>query len=476
MAASEAIPFGKTGGLGEVAGSLFRELCGLGIDVRLIMPLYRGIKRRFGLRDTGLGVAVPLGRDTYEFKIYSSEGGASGGSHPVIFLECEEFFNRREFYGTSHGDYEDNAHRFIGFSRAVLEACRAMDYTPDVIHANDWQTAVIPLYVKTLYKKRFKKTSTLLTIHNLGYQGIFPASAMTITGLDMKFFNPENLEFYGKVNLLKAGIVSADAVSTVSPNYAKEIKLPEYGFGLEGVLAGKDVIGITNGIDYDVWNPERDAMIPANYGIKDMSGKKTCRGHLLKECAFSDGSAPIAAMVGRIAAQKGIDILLDASIMPLGVNMVILGHGDELLQNSLSEVAGRHPRGFYFRTGYDDAFAHRIFAGSDIFLMPSCYEPCGIGQMIAMRYGTLPVARHTGGIADTVGDYDHRRGGGTGFLFRDHNASALEECLKRSLCLMADEAGWMKAAAEGMKRDFSWKSSALKYAALYESMMRRARG
>lgn len=470
IAASEAAPYAKTGGLGDVIGSLIRELPRLGVKARLILPLYRMVRDNTVLRDTGHVIRVGMGRKRHTARIFSHGDRA-------LFIQCDEFFDRPEIYGTPQAEYPDNAHRFVFFSRGVLEACRAMGYFPDVIHCNDWQTGLIPLYIKTLYRRHFRKTATLLTIHNLGYQGTFPASAMTITGLPHECFNPDIMEFYGQVNLLKAGIASADALSTVSDNYAREIITKQYGFGLEGVLRNRvsHITGILNGIDRARWAPSTDGMLPAKFSAGDLSGKDRCRAALVAECGFRDGRRPLVGMVGRLSGQKGIDLFLEAAagIFSTCINVVVLGRGEEHFHRKLREAAKKFPANLSLNIGYDEAFAHRIYAGADIFLMPSRYEPCGLAQMIALRYGTVPVARSTGGLADTIEDYDHIRGTGTGFLFAQYNSSALEECLKRALCVYTQEDRWKALLRRGMGRNFTWMDSARKYAALYRALARK---
>lgn len=468
MAASEAAPFAKTGGLGDVAGSLFRHLSGAGLEVRLSMPLYRGLKNSYKLKPSGVEVVIPIGKKRHVFRVFLYKDS-------VMFLECREFFERKELYGTPYGDYEDNALRFIAFSRAALEACMSLGFIPDVVHCNDWQTALMPYYVKTLYKRNFKKTATLLTIHNVGYQGLFPASVMPQTGLDMKLFNPEGLEYYGQVNFLKAGIVAAGAVSTVSPSYAREITDARYGHGLDGVLKKRSITGILNGIDYDQWNPGTDASLAVNYDSGDMAGKAKCKRLLAGELSFKDESAPLLGMVGRLTYQKGIDLFLDAldGIVGRGVNVVVLGRGEAVLQRGLSEASRRFPGEVSLTVAYDDALARRVFAASDIFLMPSRYEPCGLAQMIAMRYGTIPVARATGGLSDTITDFDHLKSEGTGFLFSDYSPSALEECLKRALCVYSDGDKWKSLMSNCMRADFSWEKSVKGYIGLYKTLIGR---
>jgi starch synthase len=472
IASSEAVPFAKTGGLADVIGSLVKELRALGIDARLVMPLYRGIKSRLKPRPTPHTLSVPVGSRRYGGRLYSHEDSA-------YFIECREFFDRKEIYGTPEGEYEDNAFRFIFFSKAVLDSCRLLGFIPDVMHCNDWQTGLVPLYMKTVSRESFRATASLLTIHNLGYQGIFPPSAMTLTGLPADMFNPDELEFHGQVNLLKAGIVSADAISTVSGTYARQMMEEEYGFGLNGAIKKRagDLYGILNGIDAATWDPENDALTPAGFGPGNMAGKEAGKSRLAKTCSFKDRKAPVAGMVGRLASQKGMEIFLDAAerIFSLGVNVVVLGKGEEGLQKRFREAARKHPANFFVHMGYDEGLAHLIYSGSDMFLIPSRYEPCGLTQMIAMRYGAVPVARATGGILDTVEDYDHLRDKGTGFLFSGYDSSAFLECLKRALCVYSGNGKWGRIVAEGMKKDFSWKKSAGKYVELYTRLVKKAK-
>jgi starch synthase len=473
LATSEAIPFVKTGGLADVSGTLIEELRASGVDARLMLPLYRGIKSRFNLSGTGCTIKVKLGSKSYASRVFSYDDSA-------YFIECDEFFNRQDIYGTSSGEYPDNAFRFIFFSRAVMEACSSLGFEPDVIHANDWQTALIPLYMKTLYKSRYKGRASLFTIHNLGYQGIFPASSMTLTGLGSEWFTPAGIEFHDQVNLLKAGIVAADAITTVSENYSEEILTKEYGAGLEGVLKKRegDIVGILNGLDYDIWDPTTDISIPARYSASSFYGKQKCKRTLVEECAFKNKKAPLAGFVGRLSSQKGIDLFLEAAeeIFLSGINAVFLGSGEKELQNGLKTLAKRHDGRLFIKTGFDDEFARRIYAGADMLLMPSYYEPCGLVQMIAMRYGTVPIARATGGLVDTINDYDHLRGRGTGFLFSGRWPSALAECVKRALCVYRDRERWKKLTISCMKQRFSWKTSVRKYVTLYRKLIKQVSG
>lgn len=476
IAASEAVPYVKTGGLADVAGALLKEYSkSSGGEAYLMLPLYRAIKRGFPLTDTGRKVSVTLGTRSISGRIFSH--GTSS-----FFIECDEFFGRPDLYGTPGGDYTDNAARFIFFDKAVLKACVALGLRPDVIHCNDWQTGLLPLYLKTIYASEFfKGTATLMTIHNLGYQGLFDASEFALTGLPLEWFTPEGIEFYGKVNFLKAGILSSDVITTVSRTYAREILTPEYGYGLDGVLRKRlsDLYGVINGIDGEEWDPRKDKFIPSTYSSSDMTGKEVCKRELLKESSLSTGwkNAPLIALVGRLSAQKGLDILIDSAeyILSAGANLLILGKGDEEIQKNILATAGRHKGRMFVKVGYDEAFAHRIYAGSDMFLMPSRYEPCGLGQLIAMRYGTIPVARRTGGLADTIKDYEPLTSSGTGFLFDEYSASSFRQCVNRAFCVYVDKRRWKKAAVGAMKEDFSWEGSAKEYNKLYATAVRRKR-
>jgi starch synthase len=470
LATSEAIPYVKTGGLADVSGTLANELRALGVKASLMLPLYRGLRSRFKLEDTGCSVEVSLGSKRYGSRIFVHEDS-------TYFVECDDFFNRQELYGTSSGDYEDNDLRFIFFSKAVLEACSALGLKPDVLHTNDWQTALVPLYMKTLYKKGYRKTASIFTIHNMGYQGIFPASAMALTGLGKEWFTPSGIEFFDQVNFLKAGIIGADVITTVSDNYSRQILTKEYGAGLEGVLGErkKDIVGILNGIDYEEWDPSSDRTIPARYKLESLAGKKRCKRALLKECGLRGERAPLAGIVGRLSSQKGVDVFLEAvdEIVDAGLNVAVLGQGEDVLQKGLRVASKRHSGRLFVKTGFDEEFARRIYAGSDLLLMPSHYEPCGLVQMIAMRYGAVPIARATGGLVDTIADYDHLKERGTGFLFTGRWPSALAECAKRAICVYKNGEQWKSLVGACMKQRFSWKSSARKYVSLYRKLKRK---
>lgn len=473
MAAPEAVPYAKTGGLADVAGTLppeFLKMKRKDFSVNLFMPYYRKIKNSIQAEDTGKSVSVKIGPKKYTASLFRKDY--------TIFIGCDEFFDREELYGTPAGDYPDNAQRFIFFARAVLETSKTLDIRPDILHCHDWQTALVPLYLKTLYKKDpfFSNTKSVFTIHNLGYQGVFPKETMALTGLGMELFTPDGIEFWGSVNFMKAGIIGADIITTVSPTYAKEILTKEQGFGLDGLLRKRqaDLKGILNGIDYSVWDPEKDSFIPGPYSVKDPKGKKASKAALIKACGFRNADLPIAGFIGRLSSQKGIEFLLSAAgqLVDWGLNIVILGKGDEVFTMGVEKISSENSGRIRSFLAFDEALSHLIYAGSDLFLMPSVYEPCGLGQMIAMRYGTPPVARETGGLADTIEDYSPIRGKGTGFLFQDESGPALKEAIRSALAVYENAPLWNKVIKSGMRRDFSWRNSAKKYLELYQELSR----
>ncbi|MBI4686900.1 MAG: glycogen synthase GlgA [Nitrospirae bacterium] len=474
VVSSEAMPFVKTGGLADVAGTLVDEYKKLRHGAALFLPLYRKIKQSamdFGIKPLGKEITVPLAGIPEKGMLWK---GKTPQGTTVYFIENDKFYDRDELYGTPAGDFPDNASRFVFFDRGVLEALRALNLNFDVIHCNDWQTCLIPVYIKTLYKEYFPKTKTILTIHNMGYQGQFSPDNMPLTGLGWKLFNMEALEFYGKINLLKGGIVFADALTTVSGNYAKEILTKEYGFGLEGVLKkrSKDIYGILNGIDYKEWNPEKDSLIPASYTAKNLKGKARCKTELQKACGFIEDDSFLIGIVSRLSAQKGLDLVAKAidDIINLGAQVAVLGKGDESFQHMFSDLQKKYRGRVSFSMGFNDSLAHKIYAGSDAFLMPSRYEPCGLGQLIALRYGTIPIARKTGGIINTVTQYNIDKGTGTGFLFGGYSADKLLEAVKQAAALFKDKKQWQKICKNAMSEDFSWQESAKRYISLYKKL------
>lgn len=479
FAASEAAPFAKTGGLADVAGSLPPALARLGHDVVLVMPRYRQVDVAAWKLKQIASFHVPVGSWHERCEVLK---GRTAENTTVYFINKDIYFDRPELYSTGRADYPDNAERFIFFSRAVCELCIALDLRPDIVHCNDWQTGLIPVYLKHLYGSapQFRKTASLFTIHNLGYQGLFWHWDMRMTGLDWDLFNPAGLEFWGKLNLLKAGIVYADLVTTVSKTYSKEIRTPEYGCGLDGALENRaaDLYGIVNGIDEREYDPGRDRAIAKTFSAARPAGKAACKRALLERLGLADDGAPVVGMVTRLADQKGLDIATEAlpALMDLGIRLVILGTGDEKYHRLLSRAAERHPAGMRVLLEYNDVLARNIYAGSDFFLMPSRYEPCGLGQMIAFRYGTVPVVRKTGGLSDTVADYSAKTGRGTGFVFEEYAAPALVECFKRALALYADQTKWKRLVLACMKQDFSWQHSAREYVKLYRTARGKIQG
>ncbi|VAX31730.1 Glycogen synthase, ADP-glucose transglucosylase [hydrothermal vent metagenome] len=472
IASSEAIPYCKTGGLADVAGVLFKELNVMNIDARLILPLYSNISRYFELTDTGIDLNIFLGNRLYSGRVYTH--------NKAIFIGCDELYGREGLYGDRTGDFADNALRFSYFCRAILQVCKALDFRPDIIHLNDWQTSLVPLYLRTEYRGDdfFRDTLTLLTIHNLGYQGLFPPEDLSAIGLGREVFNPEGIEFYGKVNFLKAGILYADMLSTVSKRYAEEITTPEYGFGLDGILKKRsnDLFGILNGIDYREWSPEVDKLIQRRYSAEDLKGKLLCREKLMKQCNIKlKKGAPLLAFVGRLSMQKGVELIIAGldKLLDYGCGVILLGTGTKEAEESLLSISREGRENLYIRLDFDEGFAHSVYAGSDMVMMPSRYEPCGLVQMIALRYGTVPVARNTGGLSDTIEDYNALTDTGTGFLFDDYNLAVFLESIKRALTLYPFSRRWQKLMKRGMAKDFSWRRFASEYVELYKEALKR---
>ncbi len=473
----EAVPFAKTGGLADVAGALPKELAGLGHEVRLVMPKYKVVdEANFGLAQTDKNIFVPLGERIVTGEIFTS----TRDGYTAVFIGNDEFYMRNELYGEKGIDYPDNASRFTFFSKAALAALKQLDFVPDVIHVNDWQSALIPLFLDSIFKDdpHFKKTSTLLTIHNLGYQGLFWHLDMPLLGVGWDYFTPEGIEFWGKINFLKAGILYADLINTVSEKYAEEIQTEEFGFGLDGVLRSRkdDLFGIINGIDTDVWNPETDTFITRQYGPASLPDKAPNKKTLLEEYYLPQKpDVPLIGIISRLADQKGFDILSAAmkEIMAQDLAMVILGTGEAKYHELLTRLGKKYPEKLGIKLAFNVRLSHLIEAGSDIFLMPSRYEPCGLNQMMSMRYGTVPLVRDTGGLSDTVADYNERTKAGTGVKFADYDAKSLTAAVKRAVSLYAKKPHWEKMMKNGMSVDFSWRASAEKYVRLYGEAIKR---
>lgn len=474
MASSEVSPHAMTGGLGEVVASLPPALAALGHEVSVFMPLYRcagGDRAELLLQDAmefndrETAFEVRLLDDSHGWRLY--------GVHK------DEYYDRGHLYGAGDRDYEDNAERFIFFSRAVQRSLAKLDLTPDVVHVHDWQAALLPAL---LADGPGPRPSSLLTIHNLAFQGVYPAACFGLTGLPHRFFSLHGFEFFGQVNLLKGGIVSADVVNTVSPTYAKEIQTAAFGCGLEGVLAGRPggVQGILNGIDPARWNPARDAQINETFDTADLSGKAACKLALAREVGLRLGRtpAPLFAMVSRLTAQKGLDVLLDAlpTLVDQGAKIVVLGSGSAEYEAGLRAAAAHHKGSVAVRIGFDEGLARRIFAGSDFFLMPSFFEPCGLSHMQAMLYGSIPVVRATGGLEDSVVGRGDAGGRPNGIKFKGTGPKALLKAAAEAMQVFHQphELAAMREAA--MRADFSWSKSAREYESLYASLKTKVHG
>ncbi|MBA3698811.1 MAG: glycogen synthase GlgA [Planctomycetes bacterium] len=474
-AASEAVPLVKTGGLADVVGALPQALKAMGHDVRVVIPGYR----------KAIAAAAKLGLTWGEHTMTIEAGGVDHrlgvgtveiGGVPVHLLACNELFDRDGIYGPSpSNDYDDNARRFAVFSKGALALPGYLGWTPHVVHAHDWQTGLIPALLERGFNQALPATRSVFTIHNIAYQGAVWHFDMKLTGLDWALFNPLHLEHYGRLNLLKAGVVFADRVTTVSRTYAQEIQLAEYAFGLEAVTRGHSykLSGIVNGIDSDAWNPANDKHLPASFELKKLAGKKTCRERLRDELGLvPDKRACLVSVVSRLVEQKGIDLIAEAVepyILAGRMQLIVLGSGDVQLEHRLSQLQARHPGWVHVWYGYNDPLAHRIIAGSDLFLMPSRTEPCGLTQLYSLRYGTLPLVRHTGGLADTV--VDVASGDGNGFTFGPVDLGHFSSVLDRALGLYEHFPNdWKAAMKRGMKADWSWTHVAKEYDALYRDI------
>ncbi len=475
IAASEVIPFAKTGGLADVVGSLAKSLVSLGSDVRIIMPLYKSIKESgIKLHLISKKVSHPLLKRLKPFDLYSySQDGVK-----IYFVDTEKLFNREELYGTTLGDYQDNYYRFANFSQAVLAAIKETDFKPDVIHCNDWQTALVPFYLRFVLNEDpyYAGVRTLFTIHNMAFQGIFSKHVMKRIGIPETFFSMNDLEFYGKINFMKAGILYSDAISTVSHRYAREIMTPKYGCGLDGLITARKefLYGIINGADYSVWSPEKDIHIKANYNADSIEKKFECKKDLIEYTGLViSPERPILGTVGRLTAQKGMDMYADIikHLMTLDLGIVVLGKGNDHLNGVFKALADKYPGRVYVGSGFNDPLAHKIEAGADIFVMPSRYEPCGLNQMYSIKYGTIPVVRATGGLDDAIVDYDKNPDKANGFKFIHEDKEALYECIEHAVNVYQNKEEWKRLMKQAMSYDFSWSHSAGQYLKLYRRLM-----
>ena len=447
MVASEAAPFAKTGGLADVVGALPVALERLGHEVCLILPKYKGIRER---------------------------RGALGRQIPVYFVEHDGHFGREHLYGGPDGDYPDNLERFSFFAWHALEQLKEVAFRPDVIHVHDWQAALVPVYLACVYRQDplLNQATTILTIHNLAYQGVFPKSEFPKLGLPWELFHMEGLEYYDHINVLKGGLVFAKRLNTVSPTYAREIQTPEYGYGLDGVLRkrSRDLVGILNGIDTAAWDPATDPALaePVTPGTwqRRVANKQALQAALALPV---DPGVPVIGMVTRLAAQKGLDLVapIVGDLVAMGAQLVLLGTGDRPLHEQFEALARRYPRAVGLRLTFDDRLARQIYGGSDLFLMPSRFEPCGLGQMIAMRYGAIPVVRKTGGLADTVIDTPGDGARGNGFVFETADAGDLLAAVRRAMTFFKDRTAWAALVKRAMEADWSWERAAREYVELY---------
>jgi starch synthase len=474
--ASEGLPYSKTGGLADVVQALPKALVEMGHQVSVLLPRYRGNRITSTLVSS---VTVSVGD---QIRFPSIAEGVSVAGVRYFFVDDPGYFEREHPYGDKSGDYPDNAERFTEFSRVAIEFAKRV-LLPDVIHCHDWQTALVPLLLRTQHTNdpAVRSLPVVLTIHNLAYQGIFAQAALRKSGLPANLFSFDALEFYGRINLLKGGLLFADYLSTVSRRYAKEIQTPEYGAGLEGVILQRAdrLVGILNGVDYSVWNPETDKFIAKNYSAQNLEGKKACKKDLLKTFRLpadtdEDLERPLVGIVSRFADQKGFDLIAQVAreMMNEHLSLVVLGTGQPEYENLFQLLAQSYPASAGVKIGYDDALAHKIQAGADIFLMPSRYEPCGLNQMYSLRYGTVPVVRATGGLDDTIQNFDQQTQQGTGFKFDAYDGSSLLDCLRWALKTYHAREPWLALQKNGMAKDFSWKTSAASYVTLYEAAKR----
>jgi starch synthase len=470
FAASECVPFSKTGGLADVVGALPKALAELGHKVTVFVPKYRQTKLD-NPKTLIRSITVPYD-DQYRF-CSVVDGGVFNGVQ-FYFIDYPPFFDREALYGTSLGDYHDNAERFMLFSRAVIEASKVLG-VPDVFHCHDWQSALIPVLLRSLYEDdpAFRDVPTVFTIHNIGYQGLFPPDTLPLLMLPWDLFTLTKLEFYGKVNFLKGALVYSDYITTVSRKYSLEIQTSEYGFGLEGVLRARSgvVAGILNGVDYNEWNPDKDKFSVARFSPADLAGKALCKRDLLKEFAVNpESKLPVIGVVSRFAAQKGFDLISQIAdrLAREEVIVVALGSGDKEYEDLFRRLNKQFPQKFAVKVAYDNALAHKIEAGADMFLMPSRYEPCGLNQIYSLKYGTVPIVRATGGLDDTIENFDVNTGKGTGFKFHEYSGEALLETVRRAVEVYQDQKAWTQLMKNGMLKDFSWTASAREYVKVYE--------
>jgi starch synthase len=476
MVTSEASPFAKVGGLGDAVSALARALAKAGHDVRLLLPRYYCIDKK-GLPSLASPLGVPTAGGEAWTAVYETR--LPGSTFPVYLLEYEKYYGRDAVYGSkTEPDFHDNPERFALLTRAAFQLCRRLAWIPDVIHAHDWPTALLPVYLRHLERRgEFSRTASVLSIHNLGYQGVYDKESFPSLGLDWGLYYGAGFEHYGRVNLLKAGIATADCLSTVSPTYAREIQTPELGASLDGLLRSRsaDLVGILNGVDPEDWDPSHDALIPAHYDPKDLAGKAVCKRELQKAFGLPVApEVPVIGMIARLTDQKGIAELFGPSYgsaakicSEMAVQFVLVGSGEKWCEAEIRNLEAAHPN-FRVRTGYHESLAHLVEAGSDFFMMPSRYEPCGLNQMYSLRYGTLPIVHRTGGLADTVENYNQDTGAGTGFVFEHLTPRSIFDTTGWAVWAYYNKPDHIQAMRKrGMLKDFSWERPAAEYAKLY---------
>lgn len=470
--ASEGVPFSKTGGLADVVGALPKALAALGHEVEVILPRYRKTPQG-PVVPHAQSLTLPLGTG-YKFAAVQDAGRAR--EVQTYLVDCPEYFDRDGLYQQNGEDYPDNAHRFAAFSFAALEFLKHGATPPDIIHCHDWQSALVPVYLRNLYRQDgyFQKTSVMFTIHNLGYQGLFPPHVLPQIALHAGLFTVDALEYYGMVNLLKGGIIFSDYITTVSRKYAEEIQTPDYGYGLEGVLHSRSgrLQGILNGVDYDEWNPAADKLLAATYTPENLQGKAACKRALLEKMGVTAPvlTRPVIGIVSRFASQKGFDLIgaIAEQLASLDLYIVALGTGEPVHEELFRTMAAKYPQKFLVKIAYDNALAHQIEAGSDMFLMPSRYEPCGLNQIYSLKYGSVPIVRATGGLDDTIEAFDGNSG--TGFKFQEYSPAALLGAIRAALETYHRPKVWRTLMQNAMKKDYSWNTSARAYGQIYDAL------
>ncbi|MGC1484894.1 MAG: glycogen synthase GlgA [Candidatus Acidiferrum sp.] len=470
--ASEGLPFSKTGGLADVIEALPKALAAVGYEVAVVLPRYRGTKAGALVMPS---LTIPLSN---RLRFPAIVDGSQVSGVRYFFVDDPAYFDRDGLYGNSAGDYPDNAERYSEFCRAAIEVVKHV-WPADVIHCHDWQTALVPVLLRSSYSDdpAVKNIPVVFTIHNMGYHGLFTKEVLERAGIPAGMYHPAGMEFFGKVNFLKGGLVYSDFLTTVSRRYAQEIQTPEYGYGLDGVVRGRAdrLAGILNGVDYSVWSPDKDKLIPMKYSAKDMSGKQVCKRALLEVFGIAPEHAarPLIGIVSRFADQKGFDLIAEKALelMKEDVSLVVLGSGERKYEELFQALADTFPGRAAVKIAYDNEIAHKIEAGADMFLMPSHYEPCGLNQIYSLKYGTVPIVRATGGLDDTIEPFDLEHGTGTGFKFAEYSGAAMMHAIRQALHHCTDERIWRRIQLNGMAKDFSWKGPAAEYAKVYEAAL-----